>query len=124
MTALSTSYGQTQPEEGIWVPSWRAKLIVLDKLELEQLKVYEIPSLAKQVRLLESNLEDQKKVTANKDLEIANLTNELYLANQQQANSLEIAEEWKAMYKKERRQKFIVGGVGIGIIILLVLVSN
>lgn len=86
--------------------------------------MHEIPSLARQIKLLESNLVDQKQVTANKDAEIRNLKNEILLANEQQSNSLEIAEEWKDMYKKERRMKFLVGGVGLGIIALLVLVAN
>jgi hypothetical protein len=107
----------------ILIPKWRAKLIIEDKLKLTQLEVHEIPSLMRQIRLLEANAVDQKAIDANKDEEIRNLKNEILLGNQQQANSLEIAEEWKQMYKKERRMKFLVGGIGLGIITLLTLAS-
>ena len=117
------SYGQSQKEPGIWVPQWRAKLIVLDKLKLTQFEVYEIPSLVRQIKLLEANAVDQKIIDANKDQEIRNLKSDILLGNEQQANSVSIAEEWEKMYKKEKRMKFLVGGTGIVIIVLLTLVS-
>jgi hypothetical protein len=107
----------------ILVPKWRAKLIVEDKLKLTQLEVYEIPSLVRQIRLLEANAIDQKVIDTNKDQEIRNLKSDILLGNKQQANHLEIAKEWEQMYKKERRMKFLVGGAGVAIIVLLTLVS-
>ena len=119
----SLSYGQSQKDSVILVPKWRAKLIIEDKLKLTQLEVYEIPSLVRQIRLLEDNAIDQKVIDANKDAEIRNLKSDILLGNQQQSNSLQIAEEWKQMYKKERRMKFLVGGVGLAIITLLTIAS-
>jgi reverse gyrase len=101
---------------------WIATEIAKDLIRLDQADST-ITLLEQEIDKYVRQLGIQDRVLLGKDVQIANL-NEI-ISNHPLAMELkeEEVKHWKKQYKKQKRQKFIIGGVAIGLVVLS-LVAN
>jgi hypothetical protein len=69
------------------------------------------------ILIQETIISDQSKVIANQKTQIS-------LINTQGGLKDDQINYWKKEYKRQKRQKFLTGGIGLGLVVLLALIGG
>lgn len=71
----------------------------------------------RKVSIQEAIISDQRRIIDNK-------TDQIFLLRQQLDVNADMVEYWEKQYKKQKRQKFLTGGIGLGLIVILGIIAN
>lgn len=69
------------------------------------------------VSIQEAIISDQRRIITNK-------TDQIFLLRQQLDVNADMVKYWEKQYKRQKRQKFLTGGIGLGLIVILGLIAN